>query len=415
MHRLQFHYTFTRSAPSEQRPGTLPHDEQTTLIRNPLIDMLQAVQAHGSISAAARAMGLSYRHVWGELKRWETQLGHALIVWDKGQSARLTEFGTKLLWAERQAQARLSPQIEALHADMERAFAAAFDDAAHVLTLYASHDDALSALRNHAASRHQLHLDIRFTGSVDAIRALNEGRCVMAGFHTRRQPAPGSLSEASYKPLLKPGLHKIIGFAQRTQGLIVARGNPLALNSLQDVSRTHARYVNRALGTGTRVLLDELLAQARLTPGDMTNYEHTEPSHAAVAQAVAAGQADAGLGIEAAARARGLDFVPLVEEDYHLVCLKSALDEPAVQALCKVLQSTAWQEELGRLPGYHLASPQAAGKVLSLKQTLPWWSYRSEKQQVIKTAQTAPAARATKPAQMAQERKPQKMSSRPGK
>ena len=92
-------------------------------------------------------MGLSYRHVWGELKRWEDELGNELLVWDKGKSARLSAFGSKLMWAERQAQARLAPQIEALRGDLERAFAVAFDDHAHVLTFYASHDDALAALR----------------------------------------------------------------------------------------------------------------------------------------------------------------------------------------------------------------------------------------------------------------------------
>jgi molybdate-binding protein len=111
----------------------------------------------------------------------------------------------------------------------------------------------------------------------------------------------------------------------------------------------------------------------------INGYTQTEPSHAAVAQAVAGGQADVGMGLEAAARARGLDFVPLVEEDYHLVCLKSALNEPAVQALCTVLQNAAWQKELKRLPGYRLASPAAAGQVLSLRRTLPWWSYRTAK------------------------------------
>ena len=144
MHRVQLHYTLRR-------------DASDALVRHPLIDLLQAVDAHGSISAAARALGLSYRHVWGELKRWEDELGSELILWEKGQSARLSDFGAKLMWAERQAQARLSPQIEALRADLERAFAVAFDPSAHVLTLYASHDDALPALRAHAAAEHNLH------------------------------------------------------------------------------------------------------------------------------------------------------------------------------------------------------------------------------------------------------------------
>ena len=77
MHRLQFHYTLSRQ--------TSP-----ALVRNPLIDLLQAVSTQGSISAGARALGLSYRHVWGELKRWEQELGNELLVWEKGQSARLT-------------------------------------------------------------------------------------------------------------------------------------------------------------------------------------------------------------------------------------------------------------------------------------------------------------------------------------
>jgi putative molybdopterin biosynthesis protein len=345
-------------------------------IRNPLMDLLHAVREHGSISGAAKALGVSYRHVWGELKRWEAELGNTLIVWDKGQPARLSEFGDKLLWAERQAQARLAPQIEALHADLERAFAVAFDDAAHVLTLFASHDDALAALRDHAVAAARLHLDIRFCGSVDAIGALNEGRCVMAGFHTPPSPVSGTLAQKTYQPLLQPGKHKLIGFARRSQGLIVAPGNPLKLASLADVKRSGARFVNRALGTGTRLLLDELLSQAGLLPADLRGYADTEPSHAAVAQSIASGAADAGLGIEAAARARGLDFVPLVREDYFLVCLKAALDQPPVQALLAVLRAGEWKRVLDALPGYEA---HRCGEVLSLRRELPWWDFARRK------------------------------------
>ena len=343
------------------------------------MDLLHAVREHGSISAAAKALGLSYRHVWGELKRWEAELGHTLIVWDKGQPARLSEFGDKLLWAERQAQARLAPQIEALHADLERAFAVAFDDTAQVLTLFASHDDALAALREHAVAAARLHLDIRFCGSVDAIGALNEGRCVMAGFHAPRLPGGGALARRAYEPLLQPGRHKLIGFARRTQGLIVAAGNPLRLQSLADLAQRRARFVNRAHGTGTRVLLDELLGQAGLAPTAIEGYETNEPSHAAVAQAVASGAADAGLGIEAAARSRGLDFVPLLQEDYYLVCLKAALEQPAVLALREVLRSAAWQQQLAALPGY---APEHCGEVLSLRARLPWWDFRAQEAHV---------------------------------
>ena len=363
MHKIELNYSLTASRSSDN------------LIRNPLLDLLHAVRSSGSISAAAKVLNLSYRHVWGELKRWETELGHELLIWEKGQSARLSEFGNKLLWAERQAQARLTPQIEALRADLERAFAVAFDDAAHVLTCYASHDEALVQLREHCRRDGQLHLDLRFTGSVDAISALNEGRCVLAGFHTLRQPALRSRSAAAYKPLLRPGLHKIIGFAQRSQGLLVAPGNPHRIHDLQDLRRPGLRYVNRDLGAGTRVLLEELLAQKGLKAADIGALDRTEPSHDAVAQAIASDQADVGLGIAAVAQSRGLDFIPLVTEQYHLVCLKSELDSPAVKALLRQLRTPSWQDELSRIAGY---TAERSGEVLAMKSVLPWWNFKAK-------------------------------------
>ena len=334
--------------------------------------LLQSVDQHGSISAAARELGLSYRHVWGELKRWETSLGQTLIVWEKGQSARLTEFGTKLMWAERQTQARLAAQIQALRTDLERTFAIAFDPRAHVLTCYASHDAALSHLQGVAASQ-GLHLDVRFCGSVDAIRALNEGRCLIAGFHTPLHPAADSLSALTFRPLLKPGQHKLIGFAQRSQGLMVPSGNPLALDSLQSVSQRRARLALRDKGSGTRLLFDALAQQAKLGLSDFVLTNQEEPSHLACAAAVAAGTADVALGIAAAANSQGLDFVPLQQERYDLVCLKSALDSPAVVALRELLQSPTWQQSLGELPGY---VSRHAGLVQSLRSELPWWRLR---------------------------------------
>jgi putative molybdopterin biosynthesis protein len=201
---------------------------------------------------------------------------------------------------------------------------------------------------------------------------------MMAGFHTLEQPGSQSVTARSYRNLLKPGLHKLIGFAHRTQGLIVAKGNPLRITGIADLARPGLRYVNRAEGTGTRVLLDELLATAGVAASAVTGYPRQEPSHTAVAQAVASDAADAGLGIEAAAREKGLGFVPLAQERYHLVCLKSELPTPQVQALLTELQSRDWQATLEELPGYSGQQAQS-GKVLSLRATLPWWTFRKEK------------------------------------
>jgi putative molybdopterin biosynthesis protein len=341
-------------------------------LANPLMQLLQAVQQQGSMLAAAKAMGLSYRHVWGELKRWEKELGQPLLVWERGQAAQLTQFAQRLIYAEAQAQARLAPQIEALQAELERGLALAFDPSAHVIALHASHDEALSRLRAHAAKT-KLHLDISFTGSLDALRALNDGRCLVAGFHTRLPAQADSLAARTYKSLLIPGQHKILGFVQRSQGLIVAKGNPLKIKSLADVAKRGLRFVNRPAGTGTRVLLDELLAEQAIAKSAINGYKKSEPSHQAAALAVAQGAADVALGIEAAAIAQGLGFVPLVQECYALVCHAEALDDPAVQLLAKQLKSAAWLRELSKIPGY---APLQSGKVLKMTQVLPWWDFR---------------------------------------
>ncbi|MBU7574933.1 MAG: insulinase family protein [Hydrogenophaga sp.] len=114
MRKIELSYTLT--SPTPERSS---HPVQ---LRNPMMDVLHAVRSSGSISGAARELGLSYRHVWGQLKDWEAGLGQALIFWERGQAARLTPFGERLLMAERLAQARLGPQMESLRAELERAF-----------------------------------------------------------------------------------------------------------------------------------------------------------------------------------------------------------------------------------------------------------------------------------------------------
>ena len=356
--------------------GAEPVRNRQSPLRNPLMDLLQAVRDAGSIGGAAKSLGLSYRHVWGELKRWEQSLGQPLILWEKGQAARLTGFADKLLWAERQAQARLLPQISALQADLEKTFAVAFDPAHLALPIFASHDDAMVMLREEAAAL-ALHLDLRFSGSVDAIRALNEGRCHVAGFHAPWQPDAQSLVARTYKPLLKPGQHKLIGFARREQGLMVSPGNPKGLQDWADLFQDGVRFVNRSPGTGTRLWLDQCLQERGLPSSSLSGYTHEENSHSAVAARIAAGQADVGLGIAHAAHAHGLDFVPLHQEHYWLVCLAQALETPPVVQLRRLLGSPAWQAKLQSLDGY---SPTTqTGQVQSLRSMLPWWQFRSSR------------------------------------
>jgi molybdate transport repressor ModE-like protein len=361
--------------------------QQGAQIENPLFDLLSAVQAQGSIAQAAVALGLSYRHVWGALKHWEGVLAQPLVVWAKGRHARLTPFAERLVWAERQARTRMTPHVEALRAELNRVFALADDPGLPLLDIFASHDLALPRLLPLAERQQGLHLGLRFAGSEDALRALHDGRCSVAGFHVPRLGEGSSLFKRALQPLLKPGLHKLIGSHWRRQGLMLRPGGAEtgapgdAVRSgadwLQAIARGELRFVNRQAGSGTRLLLDHLLHQAGLPAegidGYATRVEHT---HVAVAAAVAAGSADLGLGVETAAREFGLAFVPLIDEDYFLVCLKERLDTPAVHQLRATLASPAWALALQSLPG---CGVQRAGEVLSLTRALPWWSFARRK------------------------------------
>ncbi|MFO1328416.1 MAG: substrate-binding domain-containing protein [Rubrivivax sp.] len=348
--------------------------QQGAEVRNPLFELLSAIAENGSIQQAANALGASYRHVWGECRRWEELLGEPLLLWAKGQPARLTPFAERLLWAERRARTRLVPHIEALRAELERVLAEALDGSHQVLTIHASHDGALPRLRELAAAE-RLHVELRFAGSMDALRALAEGRCAVAGFHVPPLAHDRTRFARGLKPLLRPGRHKLIGCMRRTQGLMVARGNPLGLRDVASVVAGGARFAARQAGSGTQLLAEHLLDEQGLPPGALQALASVhEDSHAAVAAAVASGAADAALGIEGAARSFGLDFVPLVQEDYFLVCLAPLLDTPAVQALRQVLQQPAWADAAAAVPG---CSAAQAGEVLSLTRALPWWRFRT--------------------------------------
>jgi molybdate transport repressor ModE-like protein len=350
-------------------------------IENPLFELLSALQQAGSISHAAAQLGQSYRHVWGSLKHWEEVLGSELVVWAKGQPARLTPFAERLVWAERQARARMRPHVEALRAELSRVFAMADDAALQLLEVFASHDLGLPQLQQLAESQHGLHLSLRFAGSQEALRCLMAGRCSVAGFHVPRGAGPRSVFARELRPLLRPGLHKLMGSHTRCQGLMLspALAQQSAAEGLDGPALLRAlaagqyRYVNRQPGSGTRLLLQHLLAEQGLGTAGIRGFDtQVEETHVAVAAAVAAGKAELGLGVQAAAHEFGLAFVPLAEEDYYLVCLKAALDTPALLSLRQALASPAWAACLQGLPGYR---PQQAGEVLSLKRALPWWRY----------------------------------------
>jgi putative molybdopterin biosynthesis protein len=376
------------------RYGWEPGEQRGATLGNPLFDLLAAVLQDGSIRQAAQALGCSYRHVWGSLRKWEQLLGEPLIIWSQGHRARPTQFAERLLWAERRARTRLQPHIEALRSDLLRVIAEASDQRHQLLTVQASHDMALSVLQQHVAEAADLHLNIRFQGSGDALRGLNDRQCLVAGFHVPVLRGAAPVFARTLKPLLKPGKHKLIGCSRRMQGLMVRREHAQLIRSFPDVIRHRLRFVNRQVGSGTRMLIDHLMHEHSVEARDLPGFDGlTEETHVAVALCVASGIADAGVGVEAAALEFGLHFAPLVEENYFLACLKENLAHTAVQRLCSALAGSGWREILARLPGYRPA--MAPGKVLVMTEVLPWWPKIKSRPKPLKAARLAPQSMAS--------------------
>lgn len=369
---------YARPAPSEDLGPHLSyefeHGEQRGAeLGSRFFELLAAVTEAGSIRHAAQQLGVSYRHLWGSLKKWEALLGEPLISWSQGRKARPTEFATRLLWAERRARTRMQPHIEALRATLSRVFIEARDERYKVLTVRASHDLALPVLQQHLLESAHLHMDIAFRGSVEALRALNDGQCLVAGFHVPALRGAAPVFARALKPLLKPRQHRLIACLRRVQGLMVRREHAALLRTFPDIVRQRLRFVNRQAGSGTRMLLEHLLHEHSLTAQALgPGYEHTELTHVAVALCVASGVADAGLGVEAAALEFGLHFLPVVEENYFLACLDESVGHAAVQCLQAALRGPRWREILAKLPGYQPAP--AAGELLVIEDALPWWS-----------------------------------------
>jgi molybdate-binding protein len=156
----------------------------------------------------------------------------------------------------------------------------------------------------------------------------------------------------------------LVRFVTRTQGLILPRGNPRRIRSLADVATHGLSIVNRQPGSGTRLLFDRLLAAARIAPTAVPGYSREEFTHAAVAATVAAGGADVGFGVEAAAAQLGLAFVPLVRERYRFACRKRALDGAPMMAFRALLAGDATRAAVTPLRGYRLDAP---GRVAALR------------------------------------------------
>lgn len=212
-----------------------------------------------------------------------------------------------------------------------------------------SHDLALESVAAHLA-RHMTLLSLP-VGSLDGLVHLRQGLCQVSGAHLL-DPG-GEYNTPFVRHLFPDRVMELVTLANRTQGLMVAPGNPKGMRGVADLARRGVRFVNRNPGSGTRLWLDRELGGLGIEPGRVHGYDREVKTHTEAAALIESGKADAALGLQAAADQHGLGFIPLFEERYDLVLLRE--NERRLLPLLDYLQSAAFRNGLNSLGGYNAA------------------------------------------------------------
>jgi putative molybdopterin biosynthesis protein len=220
------------------------------------------------------------------------------------------------------------------------------------LVVVGSHDITLDVIAN-LMKKYDPETALASTnvGSLGGLLALRKGNAHLSGSHLL-DTGTGDYN-TSYIRRYLPGVEvRLVTLVYREQGLIVARGNPRGITGLRDLHRPDLSFVNRQAGSGTRILLDWRLKQLGIDPRRINGYEREEYTHMAVAVDVLSGTADVGMGIYAAARALGLDFLPVITERYDLVIPAVHFEGPLVRTLLRIIISEEFKNQVMALGGY---------------------------------------------------------------
>lgn len=222
----------------------------------------------------------------------------------------------------------------------------------NTIVIVGSHDNSLDILADQLkAGYSHIALSSSHVGSMGGLMAIKKGVCHLAGSHLL-DTSDGTYNKSYVHRYLPDIPVKLVNLVMRDQGLIVLPGNPKNIKGIEDLQREDITFINRQGGSGTRILMDYRLKQLGIDPGNIKGYDADEFTHMSVAAAVLSGRADVGLGIYAAAKALGLDFIPVVTEQYDLVIPDVYLDSENIKILLDIIKTPQFKKQVEALGGY---------------------------------------------------------------
>jgi putative molybdopterin biosynthesis protein len=231
------------------------------------------------------------------------------------------------------------------------------------IVIVGSHDNSLDVLADQLKATHsELSLSSSHVGSMGGLMAIKRGVCHLAGTHLL-DTDDGSYNKSYLKKYLPDTKVKLVHLVQRDQGLIVKQGNPKGIKGIEDLSRKDLSFINRQVGSGTRILLDYKLTQIGIKAAAINGYQNEEFTHMAVAVSVLSGAEDAGLGIYAAAKALNLEFISVVTEQYDLAIPLEYFETEPIQILLEIINSRNFKKRVEALGGYNT---QNTGQIIDI-------------------------------------------------
>jgi molybdate transport repressor ModE-like protein len=302
-----------------------------------LSQLLKDIDHGNSLISASEKSGTSYRSAWGKMNDVEEALGMPLITRTKGHGSKLTKVGEFLIrFIEEMQDAYLesgSSFQEILFKEIKK-----IHKSDVVKWKFLSSSDSII---QRAASEVK-GFDLKISGSGESLERLLSNQADIAGYHVSDEKS----SRAIHHRLSRSDI-QIYPVMKRTQGFMVKKGNPLQIKSIDDLLNPRIRFINRQIGSGTRLLLDSLLIEEGIDPSEVNGYLHEEFTHTAVANAILAGKADVGLGVKNIAIENGLGFVPIKDEIFFIAMKKEMAAQSEASKLIRKIRSYS-----GETPGY---------------------------------------------------------------
>ena len=306
-----------------------------------LSQLLKDIGRGSSLVTASKKSGISYRGAWGKLNQVEEALGMPLIVRTKGHGSKLTEFGVFLIHFIEEMQAGYLKSDAQYHETLLKEIKKIQKSEGVRWKFYSSSDSVIQKSVGEVKG-----VELKIAGSGESLEKLLSNEAHIAGYHVSDQRS----SKAIHQRLSKNDI-EIYPVMKRIQGFIVRKGNPLHIRSIEDLVGKKVRFINRQIGSGTRLLLDTLLMEEGIDPLEINGYLHEEFTHSAIANAILAGKADVGLGVKNIALENGLGFVPLKDEIFFIAMHKEMVIQPEFSKLIRKIRSSS-----GVTPGYKAVS-----------------------------------------------------------